>query len=123
MSWPQHAWPLRKKRAGLKVITKNKAGEGAALLLWRDNEGCAARGVPRGGSGVPAAAERRAGGGEKKLEDFAVRVAQEDVGAGAARLRVCAAYDECCWLDKALAGLVLTKQNMADHLASWWTTA
>ena len=27
----------------------------------------------------------------------------------------CAAYDECCWLDKALAGLVLTKQNMADH--------
>ena len=34
------------KRAGLKVITKNKAGEGAALLFWRDNEGCAARGVP-----------------------------------------------------------------------------
>ena len=52
----------------------------------------------------------------KKLEDFAVRVAQEDVGAGAAMLEcVCAAYDECCWLDKALAGLVLTKQNMADH--------
>ena len=30
-------------------------------------------------------------------------------------LSVCAAYDECCWLDKALAGVVLTKQNIADH--------
>ena len=91
-----------KKRAGLKVITKNKAGEGAALLLWRDNEGCAARGVP-----VVAAVFRlqlkSAKEVVKKLEDIAVRVAQEDVGAGAARL------------DKALAGLVLTKQNMADH--------
>ena len=31
-------------------------------------------------------------------------------------MSVCAAYDECCWLDKALADVVLAKQNMAEHI-------
>ena len=56
----------------------------------------------------------------KKITDVAVDVASKDVCAGAAMLCDCTRFEECsnnniCQLNKALAGTVLSKHNMAEH--------
>ena len=54
-----------------------------------------------------------------QLVDYALGVARSNVPAGAAMLRDCVKYEECCdnrcELDRKLAGIVLTEYNMTNY--------
>ena len=55
-----------------------------------------------------------------KLSDFVLEEARKDVSIGAELLKMCIHYEECCkkgicTLNKELAKIVLTKENMVEH--------
>ena len=55
-----------------------------------------------------------------KLINFALEQARSDLGTGIEMLKMCTCYEECCKgdicpLNKKLARIVLTKENMLEH--------
>ena len=55
-----------------------------------------------------------------KLIKFALEEARKDIGAGVELLKMCTCYEDCCNtnmcpLNKRLAKIILTRENMAEH--------
>ena len=100
--------------------TKNKKDRDALVKVLRFCYGETMKVAPHEVCPVVAAVFRLQLNDAQEVVKKARRLCGEGGAGGCGRWcshaeRVCAAYDKCCWLDKALAGLVLTKQNMADH--------